>query len=70
VTREEAREELLRRYSAGRLRGVTLNGEPAAITGFRNDFAHIRQVKTGLGCEWSWPTVLHVVRTKGGAFTT
>lgn len=46
---------------------VTLDGRPARIAGSRNDFATVRVRATGLGAEWSWPTVRRVV-ANGGEF--
>jgi len=47
---------------------ATLNGRPAQITGYRRDFALVRDKETGLGCEFSWEAVDHVVIHKKGAF--
>lgn len=47
---------------------VTLNGERAKVTGIKRDFALVTQIGTGLACEWSWHTVEHVIRNKGGRF--
>lgn len=46
---------------------VTLNGERAKITGISQQFATVRQIQSGLGCEFAWETVRHIV-SKGGAF--
>jgi hypothetical protein len=46
---------------------VTLNGEPAAISGARHDYAMVRQLASGLGAEWAWPTVARIVAA-GGEF--
>jgi hypothetical protein len=46
---------------------VTLDGQPAWIGGASLDFAIVRQIKTGLGAEWAWPTVARIV-ANGGAF--
>jgi hypothetical protein len=59
------RQELLDSPEA---RTVTLNNEPAYISGIYDDFATIRQRRSGLGCEWSWVTVEHVLLNCGGAF--
>lgn len=47
---------------------VTLNGEPAKVSGYKNDFATITQIKSGLSAEWSWQTVEHIIKNKGGQF--
>jgi hypothetical protein len=49
---------------------VTLNGEPARISGSRLPFASVTQAKGGLSAEWSWESVEHVVTACGGAFRT
>ncbi len=49
---------------------VTLNGAPARISGTRCDFARVTQSGTGLGAEWSWQTVAHVVANHGGHFVS
>jgi hypothetical protein len=46
---------------------VTLNGEPAMISGASRDFANVTQLGTGLSCEWAWSTVARIV-AKGGEF--
>jgi hypothetical protein len=46
---------------------VTLNGEPARITGTALRYAHVTQVASGLSADWSWEAVERVV-AKGGAF--
>jgi hypothetical protein len=47
--------------------GVTLNGQPATVTGAQHAFAMVRDVRSGLGCEWAWETVARI-RANGGAF--
>ena len=47
---------------------VTLNGQAARISGLRNDYATVTDQATGLGAEWAWPTVRHIIENKGGAF--
>ena len=47
---------------------VTLNDQPAGISGIKNDFATVRQNDSGLGCEWAWETVDHIVRNRDGKF--
>lgn len=42
---------------------VTLNGLPAKITGYRQPFAKVTQISTGLGDEWSWEAVRLVCAT-------
>jgi hypothetical protein len=46
---------------------VTLNGNPARISGARLDFARVTDTVTGLSCEWAWETVERIV-ANGGAF--
>ena len=46
---------------------VTLNGEPAQIAGVKLPFAHVRNMETGLSCEWAWETVARIV-ANGGDF--
>lgn len=46
---------------------VTLNGQPATISGAMRDFAVVRDIKTGLGAEWAWVTVARIV-ANGGRF--
>jgi len=47
---------------------VTLDGQPAKITGYNKPFATVSYKSNGLGCEWSWITVLHIVTNKNGEF--
>ncbi len=47
---------------------VTLNGLPARVTRTGDGFAMITQVQSGLGAEWSWGTVRHVIQFKNGEF--
>jgi hypothetical protein len=47
---------------------ITLNDEPAVIATPSSQFAHVRQMPTGLQADWSWAAVLHVIQYKGGAF--
>lgn len=46
---------------------VTLNGQPARVSGALRDFARVTDTRTGLSAEWSWAAVARVV-AKGGAF--
>lgn len=48
-------------------KGITLNGNPAKVTGSEMAFAVIRDKTTGLYAEWSWEAVRRIV-AKGGAF--
>lgn len=59
ITREE-RQELC---SAE----VTLNGEPARITGSGTAYAVVTQKRTHLGCEFAWSTAKRVL-ANGGHF--
>lgn len=45
---------------------VTLDGEPARITGAALPFAKVSTATNG-GYEWAWPTVARIV-ANGGAF--
>jgi hypothetical protein len=47
---------------------VTINGNPAGVSGFSKPFAHVTDRTTRLSCEFSWHAVLHVLTTKNGAF--
>lgn len=46
---------------------VTLNGRPARISGYKNEFATVTQAGTRLSAEWAWVTVARIVAA-GGAF--
>lgn len=46
---------------------VTVNGNRAKISGWKNNFATLHNLETGETSEWSWNTVSRVV-SKGGAF--
>lgn len=46
---------------------VTLDGERAKVTGYDLPFARVRNVRTGVGFEWAWSTVVQIV-DNGGAF--
>jgi hypothetical protein len=46
---------------------VTLNGEPARITGSGTAYARVTQKRTGLGCEFAWATAKRVL-ANGGHF--
>lgn len=47
---------------------VTLDGTPAVITGYRNEFASVRQLGSGMGVEFAWATVAHILNTREGKF--
>lgn len=47
---------------------VTLNGEPAYVSGIHNEYASVTQ-HTGLSVEFAWPTVARIVAA-GGHFTS
>lgn len=47
---------------------ITLDGEPALIGGILNDFAGVRLLRNGLGCEFAWETVEHIVTNRSGEF--
>jgi hypothetical protein len=48
---------------------VTLNGNPAKVSGVSEPFAHVTDLTTRLGAVWPWPAVARIV-AKGGAFTS
>ena len=47
---------------------VTLNGNPATISGGMTRFAVVRQLNGDERYEWSWETVKNIVNNKGGKF--
>ncbi len=49
---------------------VMLNGSPARISGYKNNFPTVRNTRTGEGYEWSWETVDRIVRERDGAFSS
>jgi hypothetical protein len=49
--------------------GVTLNGLPARIAGWAQYDATIFQIETGWSAQFSWATVIRVVKRNGGRFT-
>jgi hypothetical protein len=49
---------------------VTLNGERATVKGVYLDFPRVVQIKSGMGVEFSWPTVQHVIENCDGKFTS
>ena len=44
---------------------VTLNGEPATISGVLNDFATVWQIPNGMKAEFAWQTVEHIINNGG-----
>lgn len=46
---------------------VTLNGERAKISGVRNRFATVTQMRSRLSCEFSWEAVERII-ANGGRF--
>jgi hypothetical protein len=48
---------------------VTLNGVRASIGGVNNDFATVRQMPSGLGVDFAWITVKHIIENHNGEFT-
>lgn len=44
---------------------VTLNGNPARISGARLPFARVTDMTTGLSAEWAWATVERIVAHDG-----
>ena len=57
-----------RRQELVQTRTATINGKPALISGWNNDFATVADIDTWLSCEFAWPTVDHIVTNKNGAF--
>jgi len=47
---------------------VTLNGNRAVVGGFKNDFATVTDMTTGLSAEWSWSAVAVVITKSNGKF--
>lgn len=47
---------------------VTLNGVRATIGGVMNDFATVRQMPSGLSCDFAWITVKHIIENHHGEF--
>lgn len=47
---------------------VTLNGVRASIGGVNNDFATVRQMPSGLGVDFAWITVKHIIDNHNGEF--
>ena len=47
--------------------GITLDGQKAKITGYRNEFASVVMVSTGYRIEFAWETAARIV-ANGGAF--
>lgn len=48
---------------------VTLDGQPAYVSGYELAFARVRLAANGLGAEWSWETVARIV-ANGGRFAS
>lgn len=57
-----------RRIALTEATGVTLDGAPARISGYNNQFATVREVATGKGVEFSWATVSVTVDHRNGEF--
>jgi len=51
------------------LKGCTLNGKPAKICGFKNQFATVAQIDGPLAIEFSWEAVKRIMN-KDGKFST
>jgi hypothetical protein len=47
---------------------VTLNGQPANVSGYMNDFARVVQLESGLSAEFAWQTVEHIIMNRDGKF--
>lgn len=48
---------------------VTLDGQRARVCGYRNRFATVRQLPSGLSAEWAWDAAARIIAA-GGEFTT
>lgn len=48
---------------------VSIDGYPARITGYMNDFAMVRARDNGISAEFAWETVARIV-AKGGSFNS
>lgn len=48
--------------------GATLNGKPAGIRGYANNFATVCQIPDGLAYEYAWATVKHIVNNNNATF--
>lgn len=46
----------------------TLDGEPAVISGSRNDYAAVAMLSGRVNAEYSWDTVARIMKV-GGGFT-
>jgi len=58
-----------RRRELVSVRGVTLDGKPAAIGGVRQEFAGVARLDgQGGTVEFAWSTVEHVIVNCGGEF--
>lgn len=47
---------------------ITLNGEPAVISGAKNRFATVRSTKSGASVDFSWDTASRILTHREGAF--
>lgn len=47
---------------------VTLDGKPAVIAGYRNDFAGVHTLDGKTRVEFAWPTVWRIVTQREGRF--
>lgn len=53
------------RVAVCNMRNLRLNGLPARVTGYLNDFATVTQVASGLDAQWSWETAVRIATTHG-----
>jgi hypothetical protein len=44
-------------------RDLTINSNPARISGARNDFATVTDMTTRMSCEWAWGSAFLVANT-------
>lgn len=49
---------------------ITLDGQPAVVSGFGHKFAQVRLKSNGLGCEFAWATAAHIIANREGKFRT
>lgn len=66
---QEADVSIERRREIVAMKGITLDGRDATVTGTREPFAMVMQVRTGVGFQWAWPTVDRIVKA-GGRFVS
>lgn len=45
------------------MRDLTINGNPAKVSGWNNQYAKVTDITTGLSAEWSWQTAVTIAST-------